>query len=745
MKKTLLLLLFISASLSAQIVNIPDVNFKNKLLQASVSNGIAKNQANQNIAIDTNSDGEIQQSEALAVYGMNVSNSMITSLQGIEYFSNLKYLACIQNQLTSLDVSMLTSLTILQCYNNQLTVLNFPDTLINLSCHTNQLTSLNLTGLNSLQILQCDSNQLTTLAVSGLVSLNSLSCGSNPISEINLEGLSNLQYFTAINLPLTNLNTSGLLSLEQIYISGSLLTEVDLSGSPLLVYYNINNNQYLTYINIKNGTNIEYPLECYIANNPALELICVDEGEDAIMLQNPDYANIPMSSDCGSALIPYNTITGHLGFDLNGSGCDANDNSPYFVKVKLFDGTSARYRFTNNAGNYIFITEEGNYTVTPIAEHPFFDYSPNEATTNFPAVDGSVFTQDFCLTANGIHPDIEIYILPLDAAQPGFNAKYHIGCHNRGNQTLSGTFTFNFDDAILDYVESNPASSSTGAGTVTWEFNNLLPFQYTSAHITLAINAPTDIPAVVIGDVLSYSAEAIVENDANPADNTFICEQTVVGSQDPNNIACLEGATAPVNKIGDYLHYTINFENIGTAAANFVIITEGIDSEKYDVSSVEIIDSSHEVDASLDDNTLQFNFNDINLEPQAHGSVTFKIKTLPTLQANDAVMSQASIVFDFNEAIVTNEAVTTFQTLGTKDFGVDAVKVYPNPATNVVTVQADAAIKTVSLYDIQGRLLYSATVNNATAIIDISARAAGVYFIKTASDNGITTEKVIKK
>jgi hypothetical protein len=44
----------------AQIVNIPDANFKAKLLSANTSNGIATNSSNQNMVIDTNGDLEIQ-------------------------------------------------------------------------------------------------------------------------------------------------------------------------------------------------------------------------------------------------------------------------------------------------------------------------------------------------------------------------------------------------------------------------------------------------------------------------------------------------------------------------------------------------------------------------------------------------------------------------------------------------------------------------------------------------------------
>ena len=105
MKKlyTLLVVVLIGFVGKAQIVNIPDANFKAKLLAASATASIAYNSTGTKIKIDTNSDGNIQISEALLVYQLIVSSSNIVNLTGIESFTNLTKLDCSYNQLTSLD------------------------------------------------------------------------------------------------------------------------------------------------------------------------------------------------------------------------------------------------------------------------------------------------------------------------------------------------------------------------------------------------------------------------------------------------------------------------------------------------------------------------------------------------------------------------------------------------------------------------------------------------------------------
>jgi Leucine-rich repeat (LRR) protein len=108
MKKlyTLLVVALIGFAGNAQIVNIPDANFKAKLLLASPSNYIASTEtpdASGNVTtysqIDTNNDGEIQVSEALAIKWLYIIQSSIANLTGIESFTNLEFLACGDNQL----------------------------------------------------------------------------------------------------------------------------------------------------------------------------------------------------------------------------------------------------------------------------------------------------------------------------------------------------------------------------------------------------------------------------------------------------------------------------------------------------------------------------------------------------------------------------------------------------------------------------------------------------------------------
>ena len=120
--------------------------------------------------------------------------------------------------------------------------------------------------------------------------------------------------------------------------------------------------------------------------------------------------------------------------------------------------------FTNFNGNYIYNTNQtGTYELTPNIENPtYFNVTPNPATVNIPVIDNTTTTQNFCITPNGVHPDLEIVIAPITPARPGFDAVYKIVYRNIGNTTLSQQYGINFfyDENVLDFVSTTYATSS---------------------------------------------------------------------------------------------------------------------------------------------------------------------------------------------------------------------------------------------------------------------------------------------
>ena len=70
--KILFFIITFTTFCNAQIINIPDSNFKSRLLLSTITNSIAQNAAGNNIKIDANNDNEIQVSEALQVVRLSL-------------------------------------------------------------------------------------------------------------------------------------------------------------------------------------------------------------------------------------------------------------------------------------------------------------------------------------------------------------------------------------------------------------------------------------------------------------------------------------------------------------------------------------------------------------------------------------------------------------------------------------------------------------------------------------------------
>ena len=115
---------------------------------------------------DKDNNNSLNDTERKTVTVINVKDKLIETLEGIEFFPNLRELDCSINQLSRLDVSQNTALE-------------------KLDCSTNQLASLNLSKNAKLKYLYCSQNELTSLDVSQ-TAVTTLNASDNKI-DINVE------------------------------------------------------------------------------------------------------------------------------------------------------------------------------------------------------------------------------------------------------------------------------------------------------------------------------------------------------------------------------------------------------------------------------------------------------------------------------------------------------------------------------------------------------------------------------
>ena len=136
---------------------------------------------------DKDNNNSLNDTERKTVTVINVKDKLMETLEGIEFFPNLKELDCSINQLSRLDVSQNTALEKLDCSTNQLASLNLSKNakLKYLYCSQNELTSLDVSKNTGLDLLNCNRNRLTSLDVSQ-TAVTTLNASDNKI-DIDVE------------------------------------------------------------------------------------------------------------------------------------------------------------------------------------------------------------------------------------------------------------------------------------------------------------------------------------------------------------------------------------------------------------------------------------------------------------------------------------------------------------------------------------------------------------------------------
>jgi hypothetical protein len=72
------------------------------------------------------------------------------------------------------------------------------------------------------------------------------------------------------------------------------------------------------------------------------------------------------------------------------------------------------------------------------------------------------------------------------------------------------------------------------------------------------------------------------------------------------------------------------------------------------------------------------------------------------------------------------------------------LQLYPNPVIDILSIQASADIEQISLFDMQGRLLVTAAVNNESYELDMSRFMKGTYIIRIITADRTYISKIIK-
>lgn len=271
MKTSLLfiaLFFYVTYSFS-QTTSVPDDNFEAYL----EANGMGNGTANDNLVTTANISG---------VTSLDISSLGISNLTGIEDFTSLINLNCYNNQISTLDFSSNTALEILNCNKNLLTSLNVTNNsaLTTLSCGENYvtLTSIDVSQNLNLKILDIQSNNwMTGLNVMNNTALEYLVANGAPITNLDLTQNTALLGLECQYCNLSTLDVSQNMALAGINVGYNYLVDLDLSNNSNLSYIVTIYNNSLVNLNVKNGNNSIISSSFNATHCKSLNCITVDD------------------------------------------------------------------------------------------------------------------------------------------------------------------------------------------------------------------------------------------------------------------------------------------------------------------------------------------------------------------------------------------------------------------------------------------------------------------------------------
>lgn len=436
----------------------------------------------------------------------------------------------------------------------------------------------------------------------------------------------------------------------------------------------------------------------------------------------------------------YNIFGGLARYDDEMDGCDEEDL--LLANLQVIVDEYDEFTFTDSLGRYYMFCNETACNVGRQYEVDYWDISPPDTVLDFGGY-GQYVDMDYCFTSKGDVNDLEIHITPLEKSLPGFLTTYKISYRNKGTTTLTGNVMMTQLDSLV-FVRSTPDTLEARLDTLLWEFEDLKPFEKREIIVDYKFSSFLDIE-----DTLTQKVEIFTpEPDETEDDNVFVYSNIIVSSFDPNDKQILQGKLIPATKIGDYVHFMIRFENLGTANARFVVLRDTIDESYFDLSTFQGVDWSHDCSINIrSNNALEVYFDKIDLpfEPEEgnKGYFVFKIKTRGDLNQGDIIRNKASIYFDYNDPIVTNEAFAQFEvTSSTTDIDrTGRIHLMPNPTSNMVYFE-NPNVEKVDVFNAQGVRVKS--FNYPGQSLSLASLPDGTYVLKFKIANSkAIVEKVV--
>lgn len=485
-------------------------------------------------------------------------------------------------------------------------------------------------------------------------------------------------------------------------------------------------NSLKTFIGVKNATVVDSIIVLW------------PSGVRQVLTNQAVNQSVTFVEDCGAK------VCGYVYYDQNQNGVkDVGEPGLANHTVNITPYNSIVFT-TNDQGYYQTYLLEDTYNLS-YGGHQ--DWALSVDTTYGVTVNLSEGV-DYCGNDFGV--------IPL-CADPDLRVQTSAGAFRRGLRNdltvvVSNDGVVTAENTVLDisfssntFLVENTGDNETLGANNQYQFNigALAPFTDTVLRLIDSVSVSSALEELVVLNISATSSGA----DCDNANNTILLQDKVVGSVDPNEKYVMQKGGDKFNGFvtrGNPIYYKIAFQNVGTYPAQRAEIIDSL-SEDLDWETVEILNSSHSFSFTRDRHILRWLNEDIQLmdsttnEEESHGFISFLVYPREGLDAYSKIYNSASIQFDYNEYIITNEVAVS--TLPVNPVNHNVV-VYPSP----FDVTADAllvdletnmsrTIVRVQITDLSGNVVHTSDEECERFKIDMYLNQ-GVYLIKLYDKEG---------
>ncbi len=511
-----------------------------------------------------------------------------------------------------------------------------------------------------------------------------------------------------------------------------------------------------------------------------------------VVLSNTAVSNVTVAVsgnalDCGNNVLPYTCDFTNDTQNLCWTIEDANNDGSTFTIASDYGYAYYIYNSSNAANDWL-ISPEFTFTGNEMGSFDYWAYSssyPEKFMVYAIGASDTVLLVD-TVTATNTSPLTQYFALS------DLNGDYKIAirCTSDADKWIFIVSNFSLFTTAVN-LSFDPASLDFGVIPVS--STNVLTSDLTILNADTAITIETAAPYAISLDGTTFSTSVTIPTPSNSVESQTIYVQyapTTAGNSTGMVIATLGNTADTISLVGSAINCDVittfpfleTFDPSSETRSCWIIIDANNDGNtvqylQYDDQNPGVAAYMYSSTSNAEEwlispeITIQSNVNmmydyscasssypekySVWVIPQG-GSVETAINLLPTQTiSTPGVTSQVIELGAYANQTVriafkyeSNADMYWFFIDNVKlDFGLGIsdmeqnVSVYPNPATSVLNVTADANIETVEVMNLMGQTIQSVNANDMNAQVDVANLSNGVYMLRIHTENGIVNKK----